>query len=210
MNTTREDVYNLLFSPNTQDYDEEMYINLLQFASSGKIVVVLTQSASAPKLLPLVNKLGIHMFGNKQSLQRLIFMNCDNVATAIQKLLDLHKWRIRPNIIVLDLYAFAYLKDHPTRFPHGVSQAPLLKGYVQCIAVLLNMMNILKNEDAPNQHTSISKPIFSIVVLQKIVGLLTEQQVEVVVDLYYDSKIYREFKTISDFINLLSSENSTK
>ncbi|XP_036332084.1 uncharacterized protein LOC118743480 isoform X1 [Rhagoletis pomonella] len=209
MNFPRINVKNLLFLPNGRDYAEEMYGELMLLASAGKTVAVLTQCGSTPKLLPLAKRLGIEVYKNKQALQRLIFICCENVGAAVKKLLDLHAWRVKPNIIVIDLYTFV------TSFAQDISKLnadlSYLQTLVQCISILFNLMDCLKDDRSKQgliaYHLSptIQSKVFSVVVLQNCDALLTFPQVELISDLYYSSHTYGDFRKIVDVISLATA-----
>ncbi|XP_054739180.1 uncharacterized protein LOC129245182 [Anastrepha obliqua] len=211
MNLPRRNVNNLLFLPKNREYVDEMYSALLDFVSAGKTVVVLTHFDSSPRLLPLIQKSGIEVYKNKQALQRLIFICCENVNAAIKKLFDLHDWTVKPNIIIIDLYTFACSANAVTCFSHDMAKtstaSPFLQQLVQCIAVLFSMMNCLKLDDSEQNSpahlqsfTSTPSKVFSILVLQKHDCVLTSSQVELVTDLYYGNNAFDDFKRIANVI----------
>ncbi|XP_011186251.1 uncharacterized protein LOC105214491 [Zeugodacus cucurbitae] len=208
MNTTSESVKNLLFLTKNQKYDDELYGCLLKLIPLGKTVLVITRSSASPELLPLMEKAGMKVHKNKQSLQRLFFICCDNIEGVIKILFDLHKWANKPHIIVLDLHAFGCWENEQNKyFAHegykAFSRGSLLKRFMLCFAVLFNNMNILNKvlADTVVDGDKKSLNIFSIVVLPKSSTLLTASDVDLIIDMYYCNNTYEEFADIFQLIN---------
>lgn len=123
-------------------------------------------------------------------------------------MLDIHKWAIKPHIIVLDLYKFEYNTHIPNEMCKVLSSGALLKRVMLCIAALFYKMNVLQNmqhSDTVEGDKNSSK-IYSIVVLPKSSRLLAEKDIELIIDMFYCNNAYEDF---TDIFELMYSTVST-
>nr|XP_014095700.2 uncharacterized protein LOC106621380 [Bactrocera oleae] len=210
MNFSTDRIKNFLFLPKNHEYDDELYGPLLKLVPFGKTVLVITRPTSSPELLPLMEQAGVQVYNNKQSLRRFIFICSDNIIGVIKILFDIHRWAVKPHIIVLDLNTFSLMENENTHIPNemckDLSSGTPLKLVMLCIATLFNKMNVLNNmhSNAVEGDKESSK-IFSVVVLPKSSRLLTEEDIELVINMFYCNNAYENFTNIFELIYLTVS-----
>ncbi|XP_011207192.1 uncharacterized protein LOC105228889 [Bactrocera dorsalis] len=205
MNFCSENIKNCLFVPKNLEYDDELYGSLLKLVPFGKIVLVITRAASSPELLPLMEQTGMQVYNNKQSLRQFFFICTDNIVGVIKILFDLHRWTFKPHIIVLDLNTFNLMGNENTHILNDMckdlTSGTQLKHVIQCIATLFNKMNLLNNmhSDAVEDQTKSSK-LFSIVVLPKYSRLLTDKDIQLIIEIFYSDNTYEDFSNIFELM----------
>ncbi|XP_039955844.1 uncharacterized protein LOC120771738 [Bactrocera tryoni] len=205
MNFCSEKVKNCLFLPKNQEYNDALYGSLLKLVPFGKIILVITRAASSPELLPLMERTGMQVYNNKQSLRRFFFICSDNIAGVIKILFDIHRWTVKPHIIVLDLNTFSLMENENTHILNDMcndlKSGTQLKRVIQCIATLFNKMNVLNNthSDAVEDQNK-SSILFSIVVLPKYSRLLTDKDIQLIIEMFYSDNAYEDFSDIFELM----------